>query len=55
MSIDSVFKKALDYFNAGNINIAMGIFDELGREGYPEATYMLGRCYDKDGDPVNGY
>ena len=54
MSVDSDFKKALDYFNAGgsaNINIAMDIFDELGREGYPEATYMLGRCYDKDGDP----
>jgi TPR repeat protein len=56
MSVDSDFKKALDYFKAGgsaNIKLAMDIFLKLAkREGIPEAWYMLGSCYDKCGDPV---
>jgi TPR repeat protein len=32
--------------------MAINIFLNLASEGYPEALYMLGRCYDKCGDPV---
>jgi TPR repeat protein len=32
--------------------MAINIFLNLASEGYPEAAYMLGRCYDKCGDPV---